>query len=109
MLFRLLYFSTAHADLGISEVQDIVTQSEQANAARGVTGALAHNGRNFCQLLEGEEEVVRALANLISEDKRHSGFKVIDERHVQSRAFPDWAMQRVDALDFSKVINAMAR
>ena len=108
MLLRLLYFSTAHADLSAADIDAIVVHSEKANAAQGLTGALAYNGRNFCQLLEGEEETVRALVDLIETDHRHSGFKVIDERQVLERAFPDWAMQRVQSLDFSAVINAMA-
>jgi hypothetical protein len=109
MLLRILYFSTAHADLTAAEVDAIVSHSVQANAARDVTGALAFNGRNFCQLLEGDEQVVRDLIAKISTDKRHSGFKVIDEKLVQDRAFPGWAMQRVRDLDFSVVINAMTR
>lgn len=107
MLLRLLYFSTAHADLTTGDIDAIVTHSKKANAAGGITGALAYNGRNFCQLLEGEEGAVRALVGLIQTDNRHSGFKVIDERQVHERAFPDWAMQRVQNLDFSSVINAM--
>ena len=107
MFLRLLYFSTAHADLTPADVDAIVAHSVKTNATRGVTGALAYNGRNFCQLLEGEEETVRALVALIQTDKRHSGFKVIDEKQVTARAFPDWAMQRVKSLEFSSVINAM--
>jgi hypothetical protein len=107
MLLRILYFSTANADLTETDVNALVAHSVKANAARDVTGALAFNSRNFCQLLEGEEQTVRALVGLIQTDKRHSGFKVIDEKYAEGRAFPHWSMERVRDLDFSVVINAM--
>lgn len=106
-MLRLLYFSTARADLTNQDVDQIVEHAGPANRALGITGALAYNGRNFCQLLEGPEKEVRALVELISKDNRHSGFKVIDEKHVDAPVFPGWSMQRVSDLDFSTVINAM--
>lgn len=106
-MLRLLYFSTASADLRDAEVDDIVRHAARANSALGITGALAFNGRNFCQLLEGPEEEVRALVEIIGKDERHSGFKVIDEKPVDEHFFPGWSMQRVSDLDFSTVINAM--
>jgi hypothetical protein len=89
------------------EVDRIVAHAAQKNAALGVTGALAYNGRNFCQLLEGEEHTVRALIDTIAQDPRHAGFKIIDERQVEAPHFAGWSMQRVADLDFSAVINAM--
>lgn len=106
-MLRLLYFSTAQADLTAQDVDDIVAHSAQWNLENGITGALAYNGRNFCQLLEGEEAAVRALVKVIEADSRHSGFKVIDEKPIEARFFPDWSMHRVSDLDFSVVINAM--
>ncbi len=106
-MIRILYFSTAHADLGDDGVEAIVAQSQKANADRGVTGALAYNGRNFCQVLEGEEPVVRKLIKTIEKDPRHGGFKILDEKQIESRYFTDWTMKRVSDLDFGEVINAM--
>lgn len=101
---RLLYFSTALPNLDPTEVDGIVATSEANNATRDITGALTYNGRNFCQLLEGEETVVRDLVEVIRADKRHSGFKIIDEKRIESRAFESWSMKRDENLDFSSVI-----
>jgi len=90
-----------------AEVDRIVAHATQKNAALGITGALAYNGRNFCQLLEGKEDVVRALVATIAQDPRHSGFKVIDEREVTDAHFEGWSMKLVKDLDFSEIINAM--
>lgn len=106
-MIRTLYFSTAAADLSHADVEGIVSHAREANAKRGVTGALAYNGRNFCQLLEGETDTVMALIDRISRDPRHDGFKVIDQKEISERFFPRWSMQLVEGLDFSSVINAM--
>lgn len=107
-MIRILYFSTARADISRAEVTRIVEEAREANKRRGITGALAYNGRNFCQVLEGPEQEVRDLVAKISLDERHSGFKIIDEKPVSEQFFSDWSMQMVNDLDFSQVINAMA-
>lgn len=107
-MIRILYFSTARANLTRADVDAIASHASEANLKRGITGSLAYNGRNFCQCLEGEEGQIRALIETIRKDDRHSGFKVLDEKTVQSRYFKDWGLRLVDDLDFSYVINAMS-
>lgn len=106
-MIRILYFSTARADLSSAEVDEIVSHAALKNKANGITGALAYNGRNFCQLLEGDEAPVMALITAIEADPRHSGFKILDRKEIGSAHFAEWSMQRVRDLDFSVVINAM--
>ena len=106
-MIRVLYFSTARAQVDQAEVGRIVESARVKNMALGITGALAYNGRNFCQVLEGRPEVLLPLLGTIEKDPRHGGFKVLDEKEITDRHFPNWSMQRVDALDFSTVVNAM--
>ncbi|MFQ1700958.1 BLUF domain-containing protein [Loktanella agnita] len=106
-MIRVLYFSTAEAELVPADVDNIVSVAQECNAKFNITGALTFNGRNFCQVLEGEEKHIRVLLDNIAADSRHSGFKIIDEKQVTERHFADWSMLRVDGLDFSTVINAM--
>ncbi len=106
-MIRLLYFSTARPSVTEADVDQLVTEAAAKNARLGITGALAFNGRNFCQLLEGDEDKVRALVETIVKDDRHSGFKVIDERNVDAAYYADWSLKRVSELDFSEIINAM--
>lgn len=106
-MIRLLYFSTARADLTRRDVDGIVAHAATKNKGLGVTGALAYNGRNFCQVLEGPEDVVHELVMTIEADRRHSGFKILDEKEIDKPYFADWSMQLVNNLDFSTVINAM--
>ncbi|UWR19084.1 BLUF domain-containing protein [Sulfitobacter pontiacus] len=106
-MIRLLYFSTAVPSVSKADVADIFTVAVRENEKHGVTGALAYNGRNFCQVLEGEEAAIRQLIENIQKDSRHSGFKILDEKPIKTRHFADWSMLQVDSLDFSVVINAM--
>ena len=106
-MIRTLYFSTAHSSVNRKTVSEIVKVAIEMNSKHNITGALAFNGRNFVQVLEGEEADVRQLLRNIRSDERHSGFKILDEKQITARHFPDWSMQEVDELDFSAVINAM--
>jgi len=106
-MIRLMYFSTATRNMTRTEVDEIVRTSASANVARGVTGMLAFNGRNFCQVLEGEEAQIDGLVEVIREDSRHAGFKVLGRKPIAERRFGEWSMSRVDALDFSEVMGSM--
>jgi hypothetical protein len=94
VLSQYLYISTAPT-LPREEVDAILAASARNNPERGITGLLLFNGRNFLQLLEGEQGDVAALMDTIMADPRHSGVSVIDRRGIDQRACPDWAMKRV--------------
>lgn len=94
MLSQYLYISTAPT-LRREEVDAILAASARNNPARGITGLLLFNGRNFLQLLEGEDTEVAGLMETITADQRHAGVSVLDRRAIAARACPDWAMKRV--------------
>jgi hypothetical protein len=94
VLSQYLYISTAPT-LSRNEVEAILATSARNNPARGITGLLLYNGRNFLQLIEGEEEELVALMLKITEDPRHSGISLLDRRSIEQRTCPDWAMKRV--------------
>lgn len=94
MLTQYLYISTAPT-LPREEVDAILATSARNNPARGITGLLLFNGRNFLQLLEGEEGAVAELMDTITADPRHAGVSVLDRRTIAARVCPDWAMKRV--------------
>ena len=94
MLSQYLYISTAPT-LPREEVDAILATSARNNPERGITGLLLFNGRNFLQLLEGDEDDVASLMETITADPRHSGVSVLDRRGIAARTCPDWAMKRV--------------
>jgi hypothetical protein len=98
VISQYLYISTAPS-LSREDVQAILATSRRNNGARNVTGLLLYNGRNFLQLLEGEESELVSLMVRISHDPRHTGISMIDRRTVPTRVCPDWAMQRIQIAD----------
>ncbi|MEM1195054.1 MAG: BLUF domain-containing protein [Pseudomonadota bacterium] len=94
MISQYLYISTAPS-LSRDEVDSILAASQRNNPARNVTGLLLYNGRNFLQLLEGEESELVSLMMRISHDPRHTGISMIDRKLVEERVCPNWAMKRV--------------
>jgi hypothetical protein len=94
VLSQYLYISTAPT-LPREQVDAILATSARNNPERGITGLLLFNGRNFLQLLEGEEGEVAGLMDRITADPRHSGVSVLDRRTIAERTCPDWAMKRV--------------
>ena len=94
MLSQYLYISTAPS-LSRDEVEAILASSARNNPARGITGLLLYNGRNFLQLLEGEEAELVDLMVRISHDPRHAGVSILDQKTIAKRACPEWAMKRV--------------
>ncbi|MEL7187980.1 MAG: BLUF domain-containing protein [Pseudomonadota bacterium] len=94
MLSQYLYISTAPS-LSREEVDNILESSARNNPERGITGLLLYNGRNFLQLLEGEEAELVPLMVRITHDPRHTGISVLDRSAISKRGCPDWAMKRV--------------
>lgn len=98
MLSQYLYISTA-PDLGRDEVDAILDSSSRNNPERGITGLLLYNGRNFLQLLEGEESTLVSLMTRIAHDPRHSGISMLGRKEIDERTCPDWAMRRIYLAD----------
>ena len=94
MLSQHLYISTAPS-LSREDVEAILSSSARNNPANGITGLLLYNGRNFLQLLEGEEESLKKLMLRIANDPRHTGVSVLAHKTIDDRSCPDWAMKRV--------------
>ena len=98
MISQYLYISTAPS-LSREEVDAILKASQRNNPSRDITGLLLYNGRNFLQLLEGEESELVSLMLTISHDPRHTGISMIDRKLVDDRVCPNWAMKRIPIAD----------
>ncbi|MBD2843210.1 BLUF domain-containing protein [Erythrobacter rubeus] len=94
MISQYLYISTAPS-LSRDEVDSILASSARNNPANGITGLLIYNGRNFLQLLEGDEAELISLMVRITHDPRHTGISILEKNRVEQRSCPDWAMKRV--------------
>lgn len=92
MVFSLVYSSTTDHDWSQDELLGLLAWSRDWNAAHGVTGLLLYRDCAFMQLLEGDEETVRALFDRIAVDKRHQDVDLIWTAETDGRRFGDWTM-----------------
>ena len=88
-MYELLYTSVSPEGLSESELKDLLDC-----------------GREFMQLLEGEEDVVQTLFQTISEDWRHRSVEVFYEGTIENRAFTDWSMafKVMNGSEFGKLV-----
>src|SRR5690348_2303117 len=89
---QLLYVSNTAYEFGLGDLDNVLTASRRNNAMLGITGLLLFIDGGFLQILEGEERAVRELYTRITSDPRHRNARVMLDREVPVRAFPDWSM-----------------
>jgi hypothetical protein len=76
---QLLYLSRLAADTTPLCVAEIVRAARPRNQAQRISSLLVFDGLRFCQYLAGEAATVRALADRIGADPRHTDFRVLYE------------------------------
>lgn len=91
-MFYLVYVSSATRPFSEADLSDLLETSRENNAKLGITGMLLYKDGNLMQVLEGEEELVRALYEKIGTDPRHDGAITLHQSFAQERQFPDWSM-----------------
>ena len=91
-LFQLLYLSSAKPELTEEALLQILSESQQRNAAIDITGLLLHSDGNIIQVIEGEKDVVERLFAKIEKDTRHHQVIVLSRKLVTQRDFPEYKM-----------------
>jgi hypothetical protein len=96
-VFRLVYRSQSliQPEQRKAELGRLFTQARYKNKGLGITGALLVHGDWFVQALEGDEEPVRALYEVIAGDPRHTSVTLLESGTVPGRRFARWEMARV--------------
>jgi hypothetical protein len=103
-MLSLVYVSSAVRLLSTTELMELLHECRLNNAQLGITGLLLYKDGNFMQVLEGEDEVVRAVAAAIERDPRHKAFTILTVDTITERQFGDWSMAFND-LDRSEPID----
>lgn len=92
MLLSLIYSSSAVKLFSEEELRDLLRKSQEHNLQRQLTGMLLYHDGNFMQVLEGPDEQVRELFEIIKHDPRHKNVTLLTQEEIVSRQFPDWTM-----------------
>ncbi len=97
-MYYLIYASQAQKPMDKATLEAILEASRANNRQQDITGLLIYryspgtNSGHFIQMLEGEEQSVRALYERIGRDKRHHTKIVFDKGDIPARMFGEWAM-----------------
>ena len=77
-MFRVAYRSVLRADLGVAEIESLLTSSAEHNARVGVTSAFLMNDRRCLHAMEGSPKVIRSILECIWDDRRNEEFAILD-------------------------------
>ncbi len=91
-LHQLVYTSKAKLPITFKEITDINTQAKTNNKGKNLTGVLLYQDGCFLQLLEGNKETIHDTFKKISKDRRHNTVKILVDKPVNKRHFPNWDM-----------------
>ena len=92
MLYELLYSSFSEREMDADALMSLLESARTNNERLEVTGLLLYCNREYMQLIEGEEEVIRSLWQSIQSDSRHYSARVMYEGPIEKRGFAGWSM-----------------
>jgi hypothetical protein len=92
-LYHLIYQSKATQNFTDADLAILLDKARAFNQQYNVTGILLYGHGSFLQMLEGDDDVIRALYYLrISSDPGHTNLRVLKEGDLDKRLFDRWAM-----------------
>jgi hypothetical protein len=95
-MLELVYKSKAKENISQEDINQILDTAQENNKKLGLTGCLIFHKDHFIQLLEGDEQNLRALYHSIIKDPRHNSIELIYEKNKEHRNFSDWGMAFVN-------------
>ena len=96
-LWQLVYASAATPDFKPSDLDEILRAARRRNPVMGVTGMLLYVDSSFLQVLEGSDDQIDELYELIRADDRHTRTVLLLREPIEERSFADWTMGAVTA------------
>jgi len=91
-MLSIAYVSVASDPMSDDEIAALLALSRSNNARDGITGAMLYHRDRFVQIIEGDDEMVRARYAVIAADPRHRSVQIMREKPIGQRQFPQWTM-----------------
>lgn len=91
-LAAIVYLSTASHPMTEGDIDHILLAARQRNEQKSITGLLLYCHGTFMQYLEGGEDELLEVYELIKKDRRHHGLIQLAQTAIHSREFADWSM-----------------
>ncbi|MBD1394436.1 BLUF domain-containing protein [Mucilaginibacter glaciei] len=87
----IVYLSTAVELMTDQPLTDLLTVACKNNAFRNVSGILLYSEGTFLQVLEGAEDDVDKIFNIIAKDPRHKNLVTLADEPINQREFANWS------------------
>ncbi|HEX8357654.1 MAG TPA: BLUF domain-containing protein [Segetibacter sp.] len=91
-MHQILYTSKALKPFKEDELDKLLETARNNNQRKSITGMLLYCNSYFIQLLEGSEDDLNELFEIISLDPRHNEVTKIINSPIEKPQFPDWSM-----------------
>jgi Sensors of blue-light using FAD len=106
---QIFYISNASLAFEGRNLEQILQISRRNNRRADLTGCLVYTGKNFAQALEGAEEALASTLTRIQADERHRHVRILLDRVVDRRAWPQWSMGYVHDLGLADSLDALGQ
>lgn len=87
---QLIYVSKADSNLSINELSKIFEEATRRNKISHITGFIVFNEEYFMQVIEGYEDKINNLYEIIAQDSRHTNLLLLGIKDNDNRDFEEW-------------------
>jgi len=103
MEYCIIYLSSSRGLWSEEQLERISILSQRNNRALGITGILLYFNGSIIQVLEGPEDQVKSLYEVIHQDTQHTHVICMYNNSIQQRSFSDWSMgyKTISASEFA--------
>ena len=98
-----VYVSEALVYFDKMALESLAAQAAALNFDRGITGYMYFENNRFVQYIEGDEDTIDELMEVISRDKRHRVLHAVVEDDIEERRFPSWHMRQLRSKELREV------
>ncbi|MBF9043829.1 hypothetical protein HKCCE4037_10865 [Rhodobacterales bacterium HKCCE4037] len=91
-MYRVIYSSRATRFFSHQGIEALKVTCRRNNAEKGLTGILVFHEGRFFQVLEGEDDVLLEMMQVIGKDQRHTALQLSEHGVIEKRAFQTWRM-----------------
>lgn len=95
-MFRIAYRSRLTKGTNETDIAAIIKHAVERNGALGITGAWMICDGECLSSIEGPPLAVKAVAESIWDDPRHTAFRLVGMEHTDERLFEGWPLNLLD-------------
>ena len=99
---RHICYASYGKTIDLNVFYSIVDHANRKNAALGVGGEISFQEQCITQILEGPDDVLGQLMDVIGRDERHEAIVIISDFSIETTYFRKFGMSLVHPLDLAR-------